>query len=96
MEIDLRGECPICRSPLLFEARVACRSCRALHHRECWTYNGGRCAIYGCPRSERDPLPSLSSLPTPATTLRWGLTPGDWTVILTMLSIAGALLLFRL
>jgi hypothetical protein len=32
-----------------------------LYHDACWTYNGGRCAVYGCSRAhaERDPLPSL-------------------------------------
>jgi len=60
---------------------VACGSCRALHHQECWTYNGGRCAIYGCPRSERDPLPSLRALPAEASILRRDLTAAEWILV---------------
>jgi Prokaryotic RING finger family 1 len=40
--------CAICQTPILpEEARVACPSCNAEYHAECWNENGG-CAIYGC------------------------------------------------
>jgi len=46
--------CPICGEAI--EARpVQCRSCRTLHHRDCWDYNG-MCAMYGCGEARaRDP-----------------------------------------
>jgi len=40
--------CAICQSPLNEgEDLVACPSCHAPYHAECWEENGG-CAIYGC------------------------------------------------
>jgi hypothetical protein len=100
VEVDVRGECPVCRSPLLFEPRVACRSCRALHHRECWVYNGQCCAIYGCPGAERDPLPSLpAGLGDPARTepsfFELNLSTSDWILLGAVIAIAAAKLIFR-
>lgn len=40
--------CPFCRFPLKQGASlVSCPACRAVHHSECWTDNGG-CAVMGC------------------------------------------------
>ncbi len=40
--------CAICMSSIdAGEAAVACPSCRAPYHAECWSENGG-CAVYGC------------------------------------------------
>jgi len=64
VERDLAGACGVCKSALERDQLVVCSGCRALYHRECWLYNGGRCAAYGCSRAhERDPLPSLSAVP---------------------------------
>ena len=42
------GACPFCLSLISSdEAKENCPSCRAVHHHECWTENGG-CAVYGC------------------------------------------------
>ena len=65
MERDLPGNCGICKTPLLKDKLVVCRSCGAPYHDACWTYNDGRCAVYGCAqaRAERNPLPHLSAGP---------------------------------
>jgi hypothetical protein len=40
--------CPYCRFPLKEGGEIAlCRHCRAAHHADCWTDNGG-CAVLGC------------------------------------------------
>jgi hypothetical protein len=40
--------CTICLSPVESESEaVACPSCSAVYHRECWEENGG-CGVYGC------------------------------------------------
>lgn len=41
-----RATCPVCAAPISGEARQ-CPSCRAPHHDDCWSYNGG-CAIFAC------------------------------------------------
>lgn len=42
--------CEICGEPIeerAVEDLVICLKCHTIHHRDCWTYNGG-CPIYGC------------------------------------------------
>ena len=40
--------CPYCQLPIKQESEtVQCRSCKALHHQECWKENGG-CTTFGC------------------------------------------------
>lgn len=41
--------CQICGEPL-YRKLVRCRSCRTLHHRDCWEYYGA-CSTYGCRQS---------------------------------------------
>jgi hypothetical protein len=47
-EHAVRGDCPVCASPLDAAPRH-CPMCRTPHHRDCWEYFGG-CAIYACVR----------------------------------------------
>lgn len=51
--------CRVCGTALPIRAGVACRSCRAPHHRDCWTYQGG-CSIYGCGGEEAGPWEALA------------------------------------
>lgn len=44
------GHCAVCSVDISDEIKN-CSKCEAPHHRECWEYNGGRCAIYGCDNS---------------------------------------------
>ena len=43
---QIAPHCTVCGESLERDL-VSCRSCRTLHHRECWQYFGG-CATYGC------------------------------------------------
>ena len=40
-----------------------CTACRAYYHLECWTYNGERCAIFGCAKT---PAPAVTAPAPPA------------------------------
>lgn len=42
-------QCGVCGEPAIGGTRegVVCDTCNALHHRDCWVYNGG-CSRYGC------------------------------------------------
>lgn len=57
------GKCAICAESLkpIGNGLVCCPVCRVFQHKDCWIYNGGRCAVYGCAKAhaERDPLPTL-------------------------------------
>jgi hypothetical protein len=39
--------CPVCGDALKGRLVVACASCDARHHRDCWEFNGS-CSTYGC------------------------------------------------
>lgn len=39
--------CPVCGDDLLGRLVVACASCDARHHRDCWEFNGS-CSTYAC------------------------------------------------
>lgn len=39
-------ECQVCGQKLE-KNLVACKSCKTLHHKDCWEYNG-RCSTFGC------------------------------------------------
>ncbi len=39
--------CRVC-GVIIDRKAVACAKCRAPHHKDCWTYNGGRCSTYAC------------------------------------------------
>jgi hypothetical protein len=41
------SKCPICGNAVGDEA-IECAECMTPHHEDCWIYNGGMCAIYGC------------------------------------------------
>jgi hypothetical protein len=44
---NISGHCPVCRSKIL-EGGTNCPSCETPHHKECWEYNNGKCAIFAC------------------------------------------------
>jgi hypothetical protein len=39
--------CPFCKDEVRAAPQQACGACRAWHHADCWTENGGRCAACG-------------------------------------------------
>jgi hypothetical protein len=49
------GKCGVCQRELSGAGLLMCSKCKALYHPECWTYNGGRCAIFGCQPAEKVP-----------------------------------------
>lgn len=67
---EVGAACPYCRFALKAGVEiVACPSCEAVHHEECWTDNGG-CAVVGCAEGpEQGPptgkLPARAPLPPP-------------------------------
>ncbi len=54
--------CPVCGTAAGEDA-LECAECLTPHHEDCWTYNGGMCAIYGCGAAR-------ATLRTPPTTPR--------------------------
>jgi hypothetical protein len=62
------GMCGVCKRELTGDGVLMCSRCRAFYHPECWTYNGARCAIYGC-GNHKEPSQSQPSQhrPTEAT-----------------------------
>ena len=60
--------CVVCQCPGQAGEQIGrCPACQALHHHECWTYNGG-CGVYGCDKAATNE--GLSSLEIPAS--HWG------------------------
>src|SRR5882724_11220763 len=55
------GLCPVCRSASDGKT-IECPDCHAVHHRECWDYNGG-CGKYGCPSAP--PTDKLTDVEVP-------------------------------
>ncbi len=46
------GTCPICYHSTLHRVLEHCPKCNTPHHQDCWEYNGNRCAIYGCEKTD--------------------------------------------
>jgi hypothetical protein len=40
------AQCPICFSPVV--QPIECERCRTPHCRDCWSYNGNVCGVFGC------------------------------------------------
>ncbi|HTF55778.1 MAG TPA: RING finger protein, partial [Planctomycetota bacterium] len=45
--LDEQTRCPVCGSPLSRGRLVRCAKCGAIHHAECWLFNG-LCATFAC------------------------------------------------
>lgn len=48
---SLEGKCGVCLQSLSGDALTYCTKCRSYYHTECWTFNGQKCAVYGCWKS---------------------------------------------
>ena len=56
--------CAICQSPVQpGEQQVACGSCGAPYHSDCWEENGG-CGVYGCPEVPETDSRTSIEIPT--------------------------------
>ena len=50
--LDEQTRCPVCGSPLSRGRLVRCAKCGAIHHAECWLFNG-LCATFACGSREK-------------------------------------------
>lgn len=48
--------CPYCKDPVFEIKAVACPTCDAVHHTECWQANGESCSVYGCESRIKDEI----------------------------------------
>lgn len=44
---ETHARCPVCGDLVALDEAIACSSCSAPHHQDCWDYHGG-CSLFGC------------------------------------------------
>jgi hypothetical protein len=58
------GHCAVCSFDIAGEV-TNCPKCEAPHCKDCWKYNGSKCAIYGCDNTVVKPELLASPVPPP-------------------------------